>query len=244
MPPSVARESERGPALQQELQAQQESESNKVRVSLLVDEDTVSCGIFPKRKFAWKPCTSACERPSVSSLTFGKDFPAADVASKSRRPSSRSRPQSRGGRTFREPLRPEPVVAQGQGRVDCRGRGPREHLNPRHHPQGQRDRDRVCPLSHSTHSRPILRFPCIRRDTTSGNKEGRCLLQKPPKQEDTRSSPLLSMELKRARHSTNSRVRPRRVRPVRWQIKGCQTTEPRTFDSRFCGKVNLSTLGF
>ena len=41
-----------------------------------------------------------------------------------------------------------------------------------------------------------------------------------------------------------SRVRPRRVRPVRWQIKGCQTTEPRTFDSGFSGKVNLSTLGF
>jgi hypothetical protein len=36
----------------------------------------------------------------------------------------------------------------------------------------------------------------------------------------------------------------RRVRPVRWQIKGCQTTEPRTFDSGFSGKVNLSTLSF
>jgi hypothetical protein len=31
---------------------------------------------------------------------------------------------------------------------------------------------------------------------------------------------------------------------VRWQIKGCQTTEPRTFDSGFSGKVNLSTLSF
>ena len=39
-------------------------------------------------------------------------------------------------------------------------------------------------------------------------------------------------------------VRPRRVRAVRWQIKGCQTTEPRTFDSGFSGKVNLSTLSF
>ena len=28
-------------------------------------------------------------------------------------------------------------------------------------------------------------------------------------------------------------VRPHRVRPVRWQIKDCQTTEPRTFDSGF-----------
>jgi hypothetical protein len=40
----------------------------------------------------------------------------------------------------------------------------------------------------------------------------------------------------------SSQVRPRRVRPVRWQIKGCQTTEPRTFDSGFSGKVNLSLL--
>jgi hypothetical protein len=42
----------------------------------------------------------------------------------------------------------------------------------------------------------------------------------------------------------SSRVRPCRVRPVRWQIKDCQTTEPRTFDSGFSGKVNLLTLGF
>jgi len=42
---------------------------------------------------------------------------------------------------------------------------------------------------------PVLRFPCIRCNTMSGNKEGRCLLQKPPEQEDTRSSPS-SMELK------------------------------------------------
>jgi hypothetical protein len=45
-------------------------------------------------------------------------------------------------------------------------------------------------------------------------------------------------------HWAKSRVRPHRVRPVRWQIKGCQTTEPRTFDSGFSGKVNLSTLSF
>ena len=70
-PPSVARKSERGPALQQELQAHQ-SESNEVRVSLLVDKDTVPCGIFPERKFARNPCTSAWERPPVSSLTFSK----------------------------------------------------------------------------------------------------------------------------------------------------------------------------
>ena len=30
-----------------------------------------------------------------------------------------------------------------------------------------------------------------------------------------------------------SQERPRRVTPVRWQIKGCLTTEPRTFDSWF-----------
>jgi len=147
-PPS--RESERGPALQQELQ--QESEWNEVRV-LLVDEDTVRpWGIFPKRIFARcspdsasesegvpraeallpacynnstvvrarealalsfihedlalrvipermyarKLCTSACKCRQVSSLTFGKDFPAANVASKSRRPSSCSRPHNQG----------------------------------------------------------------------------------------------------------------------------------------------------
>jgi hypothetical protein len=31
---------------------------------------------------------------------------------------------------------------------------------------------------------------------TSGNKEGRCFLEQPPKQEDTRSSPSSLMELK------------------------------------------------
>jgi hypothetical protein len=51
-------------------------------------------------------------------------------------------------------------------------------------------------LSRSTHSRPVLHFPCIRRETTSGNEEGRCLFQKPPEQEDTRIFPLSLMELK------------------------------------------------
>jgi hypothetical protein len=154
-PPSVAHESERGPALQQELQAQQESESNEVRVYLLVDEDRTPW-VFPKRKIARKSCTSACKRPQVSSLTFGKVFPAADVASKSRQPSCRSCPQSQGGRTFREPFRPKPVVAQGQERVDCHGRVPREHSNPRRHPQGEEDRGRACPLSHCDRSSPVL----------------------------------------------------------------------------------------
>ena len=147
----IACKSERGSALQQELQ--QELESNEVRVSLLVDvdEDTARpWGIFPTRIFARcspdsaneskgavpreqapparyidstavrarealalsfvnedlapraiperiyarKSCASACERPPArSSLTFGKAFPAADVASKSSRPKSRGRPQ-------------------------------------------------------------------------------------------------------------------------------------------------------
>jgi len=134
-PPSVTRESEQGPALQQEQQAQQESKSNKVRVTLLIDEDTVCpWGIFPKRKFTREPCTSACERLPVSSLMFGRDFTPADVASKRRRPKSRGRHSpNRGDRTFGEPFLPKPIVAQGQGTVDCRGCVPREHSNPRHH---------------------------------------------------------------------------------------------------------------
>ena len=112
-----------------------------------VDED-LALRAIPERIYARKPCASACERPPArSSLTFGKLFPAADVASKSRRPRSRGRPQNQGGRAFRELFRPEPVVAQGQGRVDCRGRMPREHSNPKRHPQGREDRGQVCPLS-------------------------------------------------------------------------------------------------
>ena len=193
--PPIARNSERGPALQQ-----QEFESNEVRVSLLIDsfvDEDLAPRAIPGRIYARKPCRmSACERPPTSSWTFGKDYPATNVASKSRRPKSRGRPQSRGGRTFREPFWPKPVVAQGQGRVDCHGRMPREHSNPRHHPQGQQDRGRVCPLSHSTPSSPVLRFPCIRPYATRGNKEVSCFLEKPPKQEDTKSSPSSSMELK------------------------------------------------
>jgi len=203
MPPSVARKSERGPALQQELH--QEFESNEVRVSLLVDVDALlpacynnstavrarealalsfvdedlSPRAIPERIYARKPCTSACERPPASSLTFGKVFPAADVASKSRRPSSCGRPHDKDDRTFSKPFWPGPVIARGQGRGPQCGRG------------------RACPLSCCAQSRrPVLRFPCINPYTTRGNEEGRCLLQQPPKQEDTRSSPSSSMELK------------------------------------------------
>jgi len=80
MPPSAASERVRQPALQQE---QQESGLNEVGISLFVDEDRVPW-VFPQRKFARKPCTSACEHPPLSSLTFGRDFTPADVASKRR----------------------------------------------------------------------------------------------------------------------------------------------------------------
>ncbi len=55
-------------------------------------------------------------------------------------------------------------------------------------------------------------------------------------------TPRLKLKSSRTFLAIKSWVRPRWVRPVRWQIKGCQTTEPRTFDSGFSGKVNLSTL--
>ncbi len=118
---SITSESKGGPAPQQE---QQESSSIEVGVSLFVNEDWVP-RVFPQRKFARKPCTSACERPPVSSLTFGRDFTPADVASKRRCPKSRGRrPRNLGDRTFGEPFRPEPVVAQGQGRVASCGHVP------------------------------------------------------------------------------------------------------------------------
>ena len=116
---------------------------------------------IPERIYTRKPCACGYEYAPASSSTFGKLFPAAAVASKSRRPNSRGRPQIQGSRKFRAPFRPKPVVAQGQGRVDCHGRVPREHSSPRRRPQGQEDRDQVCPLSGCTPSRPVLRFPCI-----------------------------------------------------------------------------------
>ena len=178
MPSSAASERVRQPALQQE---QQESGSNEVGISLFVDEDRF-LWVFPKRKFARKPCTSACVRPPVSSLTFGRDFTPANVTSKSCRPKSRGRClRNLGNRTFG---------------VDCRGHVPVEHPNPRLRPQGQEDRGRVCPLSRCTPSSPVLRFPCIRPYVTRGNEEGSCFLEKRPEQEDTRSSPSSLMELK------------------------------------------------
>jgi hypothetical protein len=190
---SIKSESKGGPAPQQE---QQESGSIEVGVSLFVDKDRVP-RVFPQRKFARKPCTSACERPPASSLTFSRDFTPADVASKRRRPKSHGRcPQNLGDRTFREPFQPEPVVAQGQRRVASRGRVPGVHPNPRLCPQGHKDQGQVCPLLRCTPSSPVLHFPCIRRYTMSGNEEGRCFLEQSPEQEDTRSSPSSLMELK------------------------------------------------
>ena len=50
-----------------------------------VDEELAPRAI-PERIYARKPCASAYERPPARSLTFGKLFPAAAAASKSRRP--------------------------------------------------------------------------------------------------------------------------------------------------------------
>jgi len=91
---------------------------------------------------------------------------------------------------------PEPVIAQGQGKSPQRGRVSGEHSNQRLRPQGQEDRGRVRPLLRCTRSSPVFRFPCIRPYATRGNEEGSSFLEKPPEQEDTKSSPSLSMELK------------------------------------------------
>jgi hypothetical protein len=162
-----------------------------------VDEELAPREI-PTRINAQKPCARAYEYAPARSSTFGQLFPAAAVASKqSRRPKSRGRPQILGGRTFDKPFRPKPVVARGPGRVDCRGRVPREHsASPRRHSRGRENQGEVCPLLRSTPSRPVLRFPCIRPIATRGNEDGSgALLQPPPKQED-KKSPFSLMELK------------------------------------------------
>ena len=64
--PSVGRESDQGPASQQELQALQ-SESNKIRVSLLVNKDTVPWEIFPKKEICPE---TVHERVRVSASKF------------------------------------------------------------------------------------------------------------------------------------------------------------------------------
>jgi hypothetical protein len=92
---------------------------------------------IPTRIIAWKSCGGAYVHAPPRSATIGQLFPAAVAASTSRQPLSRGRPQGRGNRGFREPRRPGPVVAQGPGRVDCRGRVPIEHsASPRRHSRG------------------------------------------------------------------------------------------------------------
>ena len=163
---------------------------------VFVDKD-VALRTILERIFAKKPCKSAYERPPVNYLASDRAFRPAGAASKCRRPKSRGRPpQNKGEQTFNKPFRSEPVVARGQGRSPKRSRVPREHSNRRLHPQGQEDRGRACPLSRCARSSPVLRFPCIRPYATRGNEEESCFLDKPPEQEDTKSSPSLSMELK------------------------------------------------
>ena len=161
---------------------------------------------IPERIFAHKSCARAYQyAPPRRSTTIGQLHPAAVVArNQSRRPKSRGRPQIRGGRTFGEPIRPEPVVARGPGRVDCRGRVPEHSASPRRHSRGRENQGEVRPPSRSwTPSRPVLRFPCIRPVATRGNDGSGALQQPPPEQEDEkislfkRISPFdASMELK------------------------------------------------
>jgi hypothetical protein len=163
---------------------------------VFVDEDLAPQTI-PERIFARKPYTSTCECPSICYLASDRVFRPAGTASKSCRPKSCGRPpRNQGKRTFGEPSRPELVVARGQGRGPQRGRVPREHSNRRLRPQGQEDRGRACPASRCARSSLVLHFLCIRLYATRENEEGSCFLEKPPKQENTKSSPSLSMELK------------------------------------------------
>jgi len=60
-----------------------------------VDEDLAPRAIS-ERIYARKPCAHAYEYAPARSSTFGKLFPAAAIASKSRRPNSRGRPHNRG----------------------------------------------------------------------------------------------------------------------------------------------------
>ena len=160
----------------------------KALALVFVDKDLAPRTI-PERIFARKPYTSACERPPVCYLASDRVFRPAGAASKRCRQKSRGRPpRNQGERMFGEPSRPKPVVARGQGRGPQRGCVPGEHSNRRLRPQGQEDRGQACLLSRCARSSPVLRFPCIRPYGTRGNEEGSCFLEKPPKQEDTKSS--------------------------------------------------------
>jgi len=183
---------------QQELQAQQESKSNEVRVSLLVDEDRAPW-VFPQRKIARKLCMSACKRPQVSSLTFVKIFPAADVVSKSCRPSSCSHPHNKAIECSANRFGPNPSSPKTKEElivvVACQV--PREHSNPRLHTlkakktKTKSARCRAVLICARSSVSPA--FIATRRVET---KKGGACYKSPPEQEDTRSSPSLSMELK------------------------------------------------
>jgi hypothetical protein len=163
-------------------------------ISLFVDKDWVRW-VFPQRKFSRKPCTSTSVHPPVSSLTFGRDFNPTDVVSKSCRPQSRGCcPQNLGDRTFCEPFWPKLVVAQGQGRVDCRGRVPGEHPNRFTLKAKKTEAESArCRADSFTPGPPFPVHSCI-HDERKQRRE--LLLKNRPEQEDTRSSPSSLMELK------------------------------------------------
>jgi hypothetical protein len=78
----------------------------------LIDEELATRAI-PTRIYAHKSCARAYDYDAPArSSTIGQRLPAAVIASKqSRQPKSCGRPQNRGGQTFGEPFRPEPVIA-------------------------------------------------------------------------------------------------------------------------------------
>jgi hypothetical protein len=157
-----------------------------------------------ERLHARKLCGRAYERPPARSSAFGKLFPAAAVASKSRRLKSRpkSRPKSRGvpkveaieGSASRFGTNPSSPKAKEEliVAVACHESTQAQGVNLK------AERTKACPLSRctpETPSRPVLRFTCIRPFATRGNEEGSCFVQDPPKQED-KSPPSSLMELK------------------------------------------------
>jgi hypothetical protein len=99
----------------------------------LVDEELATRAI-PTRIYAHKSCARAYGYAPTRFSTIGQPISAAvDASKQSRRPKSHGRPQIRGGQTFGAPFWPEPVVARGPGRVDCRGRVPEHSASPRRH---------------------------------------------------------------------------------------------------------------
>ena len=132
---------------------------------------------------------------------YDRDFTPANNPSTRCHPKSHShRPPNQCDCMFGKPFRPELDVAR-QGRVDCCGRMPGVHPNPRNRPQGPEDwsQDPRSPTQDLWWSRPSLSslvcFPRICSFTMRGNKEGSCFEQS-PEQRQARSSPSSSVELK------------------------------------------------